>query len=83
MRLGLPVRMSRRLSEEGVAKVEIFVGPDGRATDARIVQSSGFPRLDEANVKCVKMAGKAFVPQKVGGQAVGAWFLMQYRWKLQ
>ncbi len=73
---------SRRLNEEGVVKVLVYVSADGRATDAKVETSSGFPRLDEANVACVKAAGKAFMPSKVGNQAVGAWQIMSYRWKL-
>ncbi len=72
---------SRRLSEEGSVTLEVFVGVDGRVSDAKVVQSSGFPRLDEANVKCVKGI-KAFVPQKVGNNAVANWQVMKYRWKL-
>jgi periplasmic protein TonB len=72
---------SRRLSEEGSVTLEVFVGPDGKVSDAKVVTSSGFPRLDEANVKCVKGI-KAFVPQKVGGQNIGSWQVMKYRWKL-
>ncbi len=72
---------SRRLSEEGSVTLEVFVGADGKVSDAKVVTSSGFPRLDEANVKCVKGI-KAFVPQTVGGQNIGSWQVMKYRWKL-
>jgi protein TonB len=73
---------SRRLSEEGVVKILVYVSPEGRVTDAKIETSSGFPRLDEANIACVKAAGKAFVPQKTGSTPVGSWQIMSYRWKL-
>lgn len=40
--------LSRRLGEEGVVLLRIRVEADGRISAADVVQSSGFPRLDEA-----------------------------------
>ena len=73
---------SRRLGEEGVVKLLVYLSAEGRATDAKVETSSGFPRLDEANIACVKAAGKAFTPTKVGNTPQAAWQMMQYRWKL-
>ena len=42
---------SRRLGEEGSVVLELTVGEDGKIADAKVITSSGFPRLDEAAVK--------------------------------
>ena len=73
---------SIRQNEEGLVRILVFVSAEGRATDTRIEASSGFPRLDDATAACVKAAGKAFIPQKAGDRATGAWQSMSYRWKL-
>ena len=39
---------SRRIGEEGVVVVRVVVGIDGRVSEARVVKSSGFERLDKA-----------------------------------
>ena len=73
---------ARRLGQEGVVRILVYVAADGRATDARIEESSGYPLLDAANIACVKAAGQAFVAQRSGNAAIGAWQLMTYRWQL-
>jgi protein TonB len=46
--------LSRRLGEEGTVRLSLTIGADGMVSDARIVRSSGFKRLDEAAVDWVK-----------------------------
>jgi protein TonB len=46
---------SRRLEEEGVAKVKVCVGSNGRVKTAEVEEGSGFSRLDEAGVKVAKL----------------------------
>ena len=46
---------SQRLGEEGVARVKICVGTNGRVTTATIDGTSGFDRLDEAALKVAKL----------------------------
>jgi protein TonB len=46
---------SQRLGEEGVVRVKICVGTNGRVTSAEVGQSSGFERLDEAGLKVAKL----------------------------
>ena len=41
---------SIRLEETGVVELELFIGVDGRVRDARVLRSSGHPRLDRAAV---------------------------------
>lgn len=40
-----------RANAEGVVEVEVFVQPDGRVSDARIVKSSGFEAFDRATLE--------------------------------
>ena len=74
---------SRRLGEEGVVGVLVYVSPEGRASNVRVASSSGYPRLDDANVACVKAAGRACVARQEGGRAIGAWQVMSSRWTLR
>ena len=45
---------SKRLGEEGVAKVKVCVNVQGRVENAELDEGSGFARLDEAAVKIAK-----------------------------
>jgi protein TonB len=42
---------SLRAREQGRVDFELVVGTDGRATECRILQSSGYPRLDVATCR--------------------------------
>jgi protein TonB len=46
---------SRRLEEEGVTKVKVCVGTNGRVKNAEVDESSTFSRLDEAAIKVAKL----------------------------
>ena len=46
---------SQRRGEEGVTRVKICVGTNGRVTEATVAEGSGFERLDEAAVKVAKL----------------------------
>ena len=46
---------SRRLEEEGVTKVKVCVGTNGRVKNAEVDESSSFARLDEAAIKVAKL----------------------------
>jgi protein TonB len=59
---------SRRLEEEGVAKIKVCVGTNGRVKDANLDETSGFPRLDEAGVKVAKLL--RFTPPTEDGKPV-------------
>jgi protein TonB len=45
---------SKRLGEEGVAKVNVCVSAAGKVESADLAETSGVPRLDEAAVKVAK-----------------------------
>ena len=74
--------VSRRLNEEGVVRLLVYVAADGHAAETRVETSSGYPRLDDANVACIQEAGRVFTPQLAGQTPTGAWQSMSYRWVL-
>jgi len=45
---------SRRLGEQGQVKLKVELDEAGRVTTARVVESSGFKRLDDAGLNAVK-----------------------------
>jgi periplasmic protein TonB len=59
---------SRRLEEQGVAKIKACVGANGKVKSASLEETSGFTRLDEAGIKVAKLL--RFTPPTVNGQAV-------------
>jgi len=73
---------ARRLGEQGSLVLQVLVEPDGRVSDSKLVQSSGFPVLDEAALAGVK-TNYRFVPGTVGGTPQPMWFTFRFVWKLQ
>jgi protein TonB len=61
---------SRRRGEEGVVRLALRVGIDGRVEDAQVATSSGFPRLDQAAVEAARRW--RFRPATQGGLPVAA-----------
>lgn len=57
--------MSKRLGEQGRVVVRVLIGVDGTARDAKVVQSSGYDRLDQAALETVLKW--RYVPGKRGG----------------
>jgi periplasmic protein TonB len=74
--------VSRRLGEQGTVILSVLVDANGRATDAKIVQSSGFPRLDQAAIDGVK-ASYRFVPGTLDGKAQPMWYTFKFNWRLR
>jgi protein TonB len=46
--------ISRRLGEQGQVKLKVELDETGRVTSARVVESSGYKRLDDAGLAAVK-----------------------------
>lgn len=61
---------SRRRGEEGVVRLSLRVGIDGRVEGAEVATSSGFPRLDQAAVEAARRW--RFRPAMQGGVPVAA-----------
>ena len=74
--------VSRRLGEQGTAVIDVLVGVDGRVLDAKLLQSSGYDRLDQAALAGAK-ANCRFIPGTVDGKPQTMWFTFKFNWKLQ
>jgi len=62
--------------------LKVLVDVDGRVLEAQLVQSSGFPRLDQAALAGVK-TNYRFTPGTVGGKPQQMWYTLKFNWKLQ
>ncbi|HXQ50796.1 MAG TPA: TonB family protein [Stellaceae bacterium] len=74
--------VSRRLGEQGTVILDVLVDENGRAADAKLVQSCGFPRLDEAALNGVK-ANYRFTPGTVDGRPQPMRYTFKFTWKLR
>lgn len=72
---------SRRLGEAGSVVILFYVQANGRASEAKIESSSGFPRLDDAAAKCLQRG--RYVASTVGGKPVDSWQRIRWTWKLE
>jgi protein TonB len=72
---------SRRLGEEGKVVLRVHVGPEGRATDIELRNTSGFPRLDTAAKEAV--AQWRFVPARRGDEPIAAWVVVPIVFSLE
>ena len=72
---------SRRAGEAGTVILEVYVLETGRVGEARVKQSSGFPRLDEAAVREVKRSWR-LVPGTENGKPVPMWGQFAVTFKL-
>ncbi len=72
---------SRRAGEAGTVILEIYVLETGRVGEARVKQSSGYPRLDEAAVREVKRAWR-LVPGTENGKPAPMWGQFAVTFKL-
>ena len=71
-----------RAENQGTTSFELAVGPDGKATDCRVTNSSGFPSLDAK--ACQMLLRRArFKPQLDGnGQPMPATYRNRVRWQI-
>lgn len=74
--------VSRRLGEQGSVILQVLVSVGGRVVDAKVVQSSGFERLDQAAIAGVK-ADYRFTPATVDGKPQEMWYTFKFTWKLR
>jgi protein TonB len=71
---------SKRAGEEGSVVVQLYVTEEGRVADAKVAESSGFPRLDEASLKYVKTW--RLLPGTSDGKPVAMWHSFRVTFKL-
>jgi periplasmic protein TonB len=71
---------SRRSREQGKVRLDVTVTPEGRASDIRIRQSSGYERLDDAALATVR--SWRFVAARRGSEAVTAQVIVPIEFRL-
>jgi periplasmic protein TonB len=73
--------MSRRMGEQGVVLLRVFVTAAGDPREIVLKEGSGYARLDRAAQEVVQRW--KFVPAKRGSQAVDAWVIVPIRFSLK
>ncbi|PAT33696.1 energy transducer TonB [Vandammella animalimorsus] len=73
---------SQRLREEGVVRVRVLVGANGRIKEAVLAKSSGFDRLDRAAIEGLLRNGR-FTPTTRNGVPIDDWYILPVSFKLQ
>lgn len=73
-------RVSRRLREQGVVMLRVYVLPSGLPEVVELKNSSGSTRLDESALEAVRKW--KFVPAQSGGRAVSAWVIVPIEFSL-
>lgn len=71
--------VSERLGEAGSVVLQLLVGVDGKVSDSKVEQSSGYPRLDKAAVEGLSRC--KFTPGSVDGVPAPAWAQIKYTFK--
>jgi protein TonB len=71
-----------RLGAQGSVDVELFVQPDGRVGDARIVKTSGFDAFDRNTLEEARRRWR-LAPAMRDGVAVPQWYRMRVVFKLK
>ncbi len=72
--------MSKRLGEQGIVEIRVFIDVSGQASQASIVKSSGFFRLDEAGLQAA--SSWRYVPGRRGGVPEAMWYVVPIRFEL-
>jgi periplasmic protein TonB len=73
--------MSRRLGEEGQVLLRVLVSSQGSPEQIQLLQTSGFPRLDQAAEAAVSKW--RFIPARVGSVATTAWVQVPVSFQLR
>lgn len=73
---------SKRLGEEGVVELALYLTAEGKVQEGRIETSSGFARLDQAALKHA-MTNWKFEPCKQEGKAIACWHKIKFRFQLK
>lgn len=73
--------MSKRLEEEGIVLLRVWVKVDGTAGEVKVVTSSGYSRLDVAALNAVKRW--KFEPARQGDTVLATWVRVPVRFELR
>ncbi len=71
-----------RLNDEGAVDLEIYVLPNGRVGDARVLKSSGFEDFDRAALQEARRNWR-LLPATRDGQPLAQWYSLRVVFKLQ
>lgn len=74
-------RSARERGVEGVVRVELVIGADGRVKHSAVAVSSGHADLDKAALRAIRRA--VFSPAKEGGRPVEAPYTLEIVFKLK
>jgi TonB family protein len=72
---------SRAAGEEGTLTLSILIGEDGAVRDVKVLQSSGFPRLDQAAAAHAKQQWH-FIPGRMNGKPAAVWHEFRVKFSL-
>jgi protein TonB len=72
--------MSVELGEQGVVVVQMQIAPDGHVAAVGVLQTSGYPRLDEATLAALRKW--RFTPAMENGQPVPSQQVLPVRFRL-
>lgn len=72
--------LSRRLGEQGTVVLELVIEPDGTVSDLRVLESSGYPRLDKAALEAVQTW--RYHPATRGGKPIRMRYVQEITFRL-
>jgi protein TonB len=70
-----------REGNQGTIEVEVFVQPDGRVADARVLKSTGYAELDLAAIAEAKRNWR-LIPATQDGKPIAQWHRLRVTFKL-
>jgi periplasmic protein TonB len=73
---------SLRAEEEGLVKVKVTIGTNGRVTTCEIVGPSGFPKLDEKSCRLAQTRWRS-KPALENGTPVASTIVKSVRWQIR
>jgi len=73
---------SLRAGEQGAVKFRVALNRSGEPTKCEIVESSGYPRLDQATCRQIKASGRFKPAVGEDGRAMTSEYTGVLRWKL-
>ena len=71
-----------RFNDEGAVELEIYVLPDGRVGDARVLKSSGFEDFDRAALQEARRSWR-LLPATRDGRPLAQWYSLRVVFKLK
>ena len=72
----------RNLGHQGSVDIEIYVLPNGRVGDARVIRSSGFERMDKSALDEAKRRWR-FMPATRDGEPFAQWHRLRVKFQIR